>query len=114
MFSSTGRSGLVHALRDVTFSVPASQFVCIVGRSGHGKTTLLRVLAGLEQVTSGRVLSSGKEVNRPGNDRGLVFQQDTVFPWMRVRDNVEFGLRSRGIDKARRLRLRTSGSQRWG
>jgi NitT/TauT family transport system ATP-binding protein len=88
---------LVHALREVTFTVPPGQFVSVVGRSGHGKSTLLRVLAGLTMPTSGVVLVNDQPVRGPGSDRGMVFQQDTVFPWMHVRDNVEYGLRARGV-----------------
>jgi NitT/TauT family transport system ATP-binding protein len=91
---------LVEALRDVTLTVPAGQMVCVVGRSGHGKTTLLRVLAGLQPTTDGTVAVGDTPVTGPGPDRAMVFQQDTVFPWMHVRDNVEFGLRSRGMSNA--------------
>src|SRR3989304_4187208 len=80
------RSGVVaQALNDVSLVIPAGQFVCVVGRSGHGKTTLLRVLAGLQRPTSGATYVGGKQVVGPSSDRGMVFQQDTVFPWMHVR-----------------------------
>lgn len=89
------RSGqLVNALQDVSFEVQSGQFVCVVGRSGHGKTTLLRVLAGLQPPTAGRTRLGDEVVAGPGADRAMVFQQDTVFPWLNVRDNVEFGLRA--------------------
>jgi NitT/TauT family transport system ATP-binding protein len=100
---------VVEALRDITVSVPPGQFVCVVGRSGHGKSTLLRVLAGLQGPTAGRVVVGDKAVDGPGNDRGMVFQQDTVFPWMHVRDNVEYGLRARGVARAERRKI----SDRW-
>jgi NitT/TauT family transport system ATP-binding protein len=99
------KGALVYALRDVSVTIPPGQFVCIVGRSGHGKSTLLRVLAGLTTATSGSVLIGDRPVHGPGNDRGMVFQQDTVFPWMYVRDNVEFGLKARGISKHERRRI---------
>jgi NitT/TauT family transport system ATP-binding protein len=89
----------VHALEDVTFRVQGGQIVCIVGPSGHGKTTLLRVLAGLQRPTSGEVRVENRTVHGPGSDRAMVFQQDTVFPWMHVRDNVEFGLKARGVSR---------------
>lgn len=95
---------LVRALQDVTFSVEPGEFVCIVGPSGHGKTTLLRVIAGLQAPSGGSVRAGGHTVEGPGADRPMVFQQDTVFPWMHVRDNVEFGLRSNGTDKEERRR----------
>ena len=100
------RSGqLVQALRDVSFEAPEGQFICVVGRSGHGKTTLLRVLAGLQQPTGGSVAVGDRHVTRPGRDRAMVFQQDTVFPWMHVRDNVEFGLAAAGLSKSERRRI---------
>ncbi len=94
------RSGqLVHALQDVSFTVPAGQFVAVVGRSGHGKTTMLRVLAGLQPPTAGQVTLGESVVTGPSVERSMVFQQDTVFPWMDVRDNVEFSLKSQGSTK---------------
>ncbi len=89
------RSGqLVNALQDVNFDVQSGEFVCVVGRSGHGKTTLLRVLAGLQPPTAGQVRLGDEVVSAPGADRAMVFQQDTVFPWLHVKENVEFGLRA--------------------
>ncbi len=99
----------VKALNDVSFSVPAGQFVAIVGRSGHGKSTLLRVLAGLQETTGGRVRVGERAVDGPGPDRSMVFQQDAVFPWMSVRQNVEFGLRAQGTPKEERF----ATSSRW-
>jgi NitT/TauT family transport system ATP-binding protein len=100
------RSGqLVYALQDVSLSVSAGEFVCVVGRSGHGKTTLLRVLAGLQPPTNGNVAVDGQVVTGPGSDRAMVFQQDTVFPWMHVRENVEFGLKANKIPPAEREQI---------
>jgi NitT/TauT family transport system ATP-binding protein len=95
----------VRALDSVTVEIPEGEFVCVVGPSGHGKTTLLQVVAGLLPVTSGRIWVDGVPVTRPGPDRGVVFQKDSVFPWMRVIDNVEYGLRCRGVPKAERRRI---------
>jgi NitT/TauT family transport system ATP-binding protein len=103
----TGAS--IQALDHVSFEVPVGQFVCILGRSGHGKTTLLRVLAGLQSVTGGTVLVGGRPVTGPGSDRPMVFQQDAVFPWMHVRDNVEFALRVKRVPKRERRQI----SDRW-
>jgi len=104
------RSGsTVHALADVSFDVQGGQFVCILGRSGHGKTTLLRVLAGLQGASKGAVLVREREVAGPGSDRPMVFQQDTVFPWMHVRANVEFALKVKGVPKRERRQI----SDRW-
>jgi NitT/TauT family transport system ATP-binding protein len=100
------RSGqLVEALRGVSLEAPEGQFICVVGRSGHGKTTLLRVLAGLQKPSGGRVAVDGRDVDGPGSDRAMVFQQDTVFPWMHVRDNVEFGLAAQGMGKTQRRQI---------
>ena len=97
------RSGqLVNALQDVNFDVQSGEFVCVVGRSGHGKTTLLRVLAGLQPPTAGRVRLGDDVVTGPGADRAMVFQQDTVFPWLHVKENVEFGLRAMKTPEAER------------
>jgi NitT/TauT family transport system ATP-binding protein len=104
------RSGAkVHALNDVDCDVEPGQFVCILGRSGHGKTTLLRILAGLQPASDGQVLVHGRPVRGPGSDRPMVFQQDTVFPWMHVRANVEFTLRVKGVPRGERRKI----SDRW-
>jgi NitT/TauT family transport system ATP-binding protein len=93
---------VVDAVRDVSLEIPAGEFVCIVGPSGHGKTTLLQLVAGLLLPTRGTITVDGVAVSGPGPDRGVVFQRDSVFPWMRVIDNVEYGLRCRGVDKKTR------------
>jgi NitT/TauT family transport system ATP-binding protein len=91
-----GSGRLVEALRGVDLVIKDGEFACLVGRSGHGKSTLLRALAGLNPLTSGEIVVDGKKVTGPSPERGMVFQEDTVFPWMRVYDNVAFGLRSLG------------------
>jgi NitT/TauT family transport system ATP-binding protein len=95
----------VEALRDVSFDVPDGQLVCLVGPSGHGKTTLLNVIAGLLAPTRGEILVRGRKVVGPGADRGLVFQQDTLFLWRRVKGNVAYGLEARRVPKADRERI---------
>lgn len=92
------------ALRDIDLQIPAGEFVCIVGRSGGGKSTLVRALAGLIPPTSGALLVDGRPVEGPSADRAMVFQEDTVFPWLRVTDNVEFGLRNKALAKSERQR----------
>jgi NitT/TauT family transport system ATP-binding protein len=92
----------IAALQGVNLAIPKGQFVCIVGRSGGGKSTLVRALAGLISPTVGSVLVDGTAVTGPGAARAMVFQEDTVFPWLRVHDNVEFGLRAKGMPKASR------------
>ncbi len=98
----------ISALKGIDLSIPKGEFVCIVGRSGGGKSTLVRVLAGLTQPTTGRVTIDGKAIDGPSSERAMVFQEDTVFPWLRVLDNVEFGLRERGVAPAERSRQATT------
>src|SRR5258705_4161198 len=86
----------VQALHDINFSTHRREFLCVVGPSGCGKSTLARILAGLEERTSGEVLLTGKPVAGPGSDRGMVFQGYTLFPWLTVKKNVMFGLEVNG------------------
>ena len=95
-------SGTVEALRDVNFGVREGEFVCIVGSSGAGKTTLFRIIAGLEEATSGTVRLDGEPVEGPGTDRWMVFQEYGLFPWRTVLGNVTFGLEQRDMSKAAR------------
>jgi ABC-type nitrate/sulfonate/bicarbonate transport system ATPase subunit len=97
--------GRVRALNHVSLDINEGEFLCVLGRSGHGKTTLLNVIAGLLVGYTGDVLVLGKSVKGPGVDRGVIFQKDAVFPWMRVEDNVAFGLRVTGTPRAERLRV---------
>jgi len=91
------RSGdVVEALRGVTFDVHAGEFVSVVGASGCGKTTLLRLVDGLLAPSRGEVLLDGRPIAGPGLDRALVFQLDALFPWRTVLDNVLFGLEVQG------------------
>lgn len=92
----------VTALENTSFSVEPSEFVTILGPSGCGKSTILRIVAGLESPTSGRVLLDGREISGPGRDRGMVFQSYTLFPWLTVQDNIEFGLEVAGRPKQER------------
>ena len=92
----------ISALRDINLGIPKGQFVCVVGKSGGGKSTLVRLLAGLMKPTSGAVLVDGEPVKGPSEHRAMVFQEDTVFPWLRVRENVEFGLRAKRMTRAER------------
>ena len=95
-------SGTVEALRDVDFSVQEGEFVCIIGSSGAGKTTLFRIIAGLEEATDGTVWLDGEPIEGPGTDRGMVFQEYGLFPWRTVLGNVAFGLEQREMTKAAR------------
>ena len=90
------------ALDDINLKVRAGEFVCIVGPSGCGKSTLLHLVAGLQTPTSGEILVDGKPVQGPGTDRILIFQEHGLFPWLTVGQNVEFGMKMKGVPKAER------------
>jgi len=81
----------LEALRGINLAVERGEFISVVGPSGCGKTTFLRIIAGLEQATSGEVLLDGHVVRKPGNDRGFVFQNDSLLPWRTVLDNAIIG-----------------------
>ncbi len=93
-FHST--SGTVEALREISFQVHRREFICVIGPSGCGKSTLIRILAGLDYPTSGKVMLDGHEVSGPGPERGMVFQNYTLFPWLTVKRNIMFGPRMKG------------------
>ena len=88
-----GRNGPVVALNGANLEIRNNEFICVVGPSGCGKSTLLNILAGLLEPTSGEVLVDGKPVEGTSVDRGVVFQQYALFPWLTVKKNVEFGLK---------------------
>ena len=89
-----GRPGPL-IFRDVNFNIARGEFVCIIGHSGCGKSTVLNVLAGLEEPSSGAVFMNNREVASPGLDRGVIFQGHALMPWLSVQDNVAFAVRSR-------------------
>ena len=92
-----GRGGEMVALNGVTLDIHDNEFICVVGPSGCGKSTLLNIIAGLLEPTSGEVYCDGKLVEGTGTDRGVVFQQYALFPWLTVKKNVKFALEMRGI-----------------
>ena len=102
------RSGAVQALDHVTVEVEDGHFVCIVGASGCGKSTLLNIMAGLIRPTSGTIEVRERAVTGPGADRGMVFQSYTLFPWLRVRENIEFGPSLNGVAADERRRIAES------
>lgn len=89
-------------LQNVNFSVEENEFVVVFGPGQCGKTTLLNIIAGLDTPTEGNVWIKGKEVQRPGPDRAMVFQNILLFPWLTVMGNVEYSMKTRGIDKKTR------------
>jgi len=89
----------VEALDNVSFTMEEHEFCCLIGYSGCGKSTLLRIVDGLIQPTSGQLLIRGRTTDRPGLDRGMVFQQFNLLPWRTVLGNVEFGLETREMSK---------------
>ena len=89
----------VQALRSVNLTIDKGEFVCLIGASGCGKSTLLRIIAGFEQPTSGAVSLYENAITAPGRDRGMVFQDYALFPWMTVRENISFGPRQKGMAK---------------
>ena len=89
----------VIAIKDVTLDIKKEEFLCILGPSGCGKTTLLNIIAGFEDISSGKVLLQGKPIERPGPDRGVVFQDHALFPWLTVRKNIEFGLVAKNVSR---------------
>jgi NitT/TauT family transport system ATP-binding protein len=99
-FSVKGKT--FEALHDVNLSVGDKEFMCLLGPSGCGKTTLLRIMAGLERPTSGAVLLDGEPIEGPGPQRGMVFQEYSLFPWRTILDNVAFGLELKGVSKDER------------
>ena len=94
--------GSVQAVSDVSIDVAPGEFVSIIGPSGCGKSTLLNALAGFLKPTTGSVRVDGEAITKPGADRGMVFQQHSLFPWKTVRENVEFGLKMKGIPRFQR------------
>jgi NitT/TauT family transport system ATP-binding protein len=90
----------IEALRDANLVVKKGEFVCLIGASGCGKSTLLRIVAGFEPPSSGDALMWDKPVGGPAPDRGMVFQDYGLFPWLTVRQNIGFGPSSRGLPKA--------------
>ncbi len=106
--------GEIDAIHNVSLHINPSEFVTLIGPSGCGKSTLLSMVAGFQMPTEGTVKMDDKEIEGPGADRGVVFQQYSLFPWLTVRKNVEFGLKMKGInsnerEKAARILIGLAG-----
>ena len=95
----------LEALGGINLKVEAGDFVCLVGPSGCGKSTFLRIIAGLEKPDEGQIMFDGHPVTETGPERIMVFQEGALFPWLKVQDNVEFGLKMAGIPKEERAKI---------
>lgn len=102
-YTSKSKGQQIEALRNINMAVEENEFAVIVGPSGCGKSTLLNIIAGLEHCDGGEILMDGKRsILSPGADRGMVFQSYTLFPWLTVKQNVEFGLRLKKLPVSQR------------
>lgn len=93
----------VHSLIDISLEVEPNEFLCVIGPSGCGKTTLLRLIAGLDTPTTGKIMLDGMNIDGPSPERGMVFQEFSLFPWRNVLKNVEFGLEILGFENKREI-----------
>ena len=93
------KGGSVEALRDINLTINKGEFVCLIGASGCGKSTLLRIIAGFETASAGAVEMYGATIAGPGPERGMVFQDFALFPWLTVKQNIGFGPRQSGLPK---------------
>lgn len=104
-FPATKLADEVHALQNITFTIKENDFLIALGASGCGKTTLLNVMAGFIQPNTGEVLLDGRPIPGPGADRGVVFQEHALLPWLNVMDNTAFGLKLRGVRAEERKQI---------
>ena len=99
MIFKSPKGEIVHALKDISFTLKKGELMTVLGPSGCGKTTLLNIIAGFLRPTDGKIILGEKEINGPGVERGMVFQQSALFEWLTVAENVNFGLRMRKENK---------------
>ena len=98
MIFKSPKGETIHALKDLNFTIKKGELLTVLGPSGCGKTTLLNIAAGFIRPTSGTITLGNNEINGPGVDRGMVFQQGALFEWLTVSENVNFGLRMKKED----------------
>lgn len=103
--TSSDKAEYVNAIENIDLTIGDGEFVSIVGPSGCGKTTLLNILAGLDKPTEGEIILNGHEIDGTGPDRIMVFQENALFPWLKVIENVEFGLKIAGLHKNKRRQI---------
>jgi sulfonate transport system ATP-binding protein len=103
--TSSNNAEYVIAIEDIDLTISDGEFVSIVGPSGCGKSTLLNILAGLDKPTEGEIILNGHEIDGTGPDRIMVFQENALFPWLKVIENVEFGLKIAGLQKDKRRQI---------
>jgi NitT/TauT family transport system ATP-binding protein len=101
------RTRLLKVFDNVSFTIAEGEFVSVIGSSGCGKSTLLSIAGGLSKPSGGRICLGDETVTGPGLDRGIVFQEFALFPWLSVKGNIAFGLKSKGVPKAERDRIAT-------
>ncbi|SHF22786.1 NitT/TauT family transport system ATP-binding protein [Caldanaerobius fijiensis DSM 17918] len=97
--SFINKQGKNHVLYNINLEIKSGEFICLLGPSGCGKSTLLNIIAGLEKPSEGSIFLNGTEVKEAGPDRAVMFQESALFPWLKVIDNVEFGMKMAGIPK---------------
>jgi len=100
-----GNGKQAKVIDDLSFEVGDKQFIAIVGPSGCGKTTLLKIIAGLQAPTTGDIILDNNSVTGPGQDRGMIFQAFTLFPWLTVKDNIGFGLKLQGVGQEEKEKI---------
>ncbi|MGI0030079.1 MAG: ABC transporter ATP-binding protein, partial [Nitrososphaeraceae archaeon] len=103
--SNSNKFEYVTAIENIDLTIKDGEFVSIVGPSGCGKSTLLNILAGLDKPTEGEIILNGHEIDGTGPDRIMVFQENALFPWLKVIENVEFGLKIAGLQKDKRRHI---------
>ena len=100
LYTADGKT--TEALKEINLDIKENEFICFIGPSGCGKTTLLRIIAGLDEPSSGGIYLNGELIKGPGPERGMVFQEYSLFPWRTVLDNVAFGPELQGVSKDER------------